>query len=62
MDYRYVRMTVIDRDGKKSFHLNSVMPTIFDDTAERALNQLIIVDRKNRFPGNETTTIQCFGF
>ncbi|MBQ9500872.1 MAG: hypothetical protein IJU70_01820 [Lentisphaeria bacterium] len=61
LDVYGINLSVIDRDGK-SFHLNSVMPTIFDDTAERALNQLIIVDRKNRFPGDETTTVQCFGF
>ncbi|MBQ7208863.1 MAG: hypothetical protein IJS01_13780 [Lentisphaeria bacterium] len=62
LDVYGFNLSVIDRDGKKSFHLNSVMPTVFDDTAERALNQLIIVDRKNKFPGNETTTVQCFGF
>ena len=54
-------ISIIDRDGK-DFHLNSLMPTIFDNNVEKALNQLIIVDRKNQFPKDETTTVQCFGF
>ncbi|MBE6406388.1 MAG: hypothetical protein E7040_10255 [Lentisphaerae bacterium] len=60
-DYYGFNLSIIDRDGK-SFHLNSIQPTIYDNNVEKALNQLIIVDRKNKFPGNETTTIQCFGF
>ena len=54
-------LSILDRDGKK-FALNSIFPTIYDNNVEKALNQLIIVDRKNKFPGSETTTIQCFGF
>lgn len=61
LDVYGFNLSIIDRDGK-NFHLNSIMPTIFDNNVEKALNQLIIVDRKNKFPGPETTTIQCFGF
>ena len=61
LDVYGFNLSIIDKD-KNSFHLNSIMPTIFDNNVEKALNQLIIVDRKNTFPGKETTTIQCFGF
>ena len=61
LDVYGFNLSIIDRDGK-NFHLNSIMPTIYDNNVEKALNQLIIVDRKNKFPGKETTTIQCFGF
>jgi hypothetical protein len=60
LDCYSFNVSIIDRDDKE-FHLNSLMPTIYDNNVEKALNQLIIVDRKNKFPKDETTTVQCFG-
>jgi hypothetical protein len=34
----------------------------FDINVEKALNQLIIIDRKSTFPHSETSTIQLFGY
>lgn len=60
-DYYGVNMAIVDVD-KKGFTINRVMPGFFPINLEKTLNQLIIVDRKNKFPHNETTTVQCFGF
>ncbi len=60
LDYYGFNLAIIDRDSK-SFTLHSAMLAEFDVNVEKGLNQLMIVDRKNRFPSGETTTVQCFG-
>lgn len=61
LDYYGINMTIVDKDSK-GISVNTLQPNPFPINLEKSLNQLMIVDRKNKFPGETTTTVQCFGF
>jgi hypothetical protein len=62
LDYYGFHVSIIDCDGKAGTKLHSAMLSHFDINVEKALNQLIIIDRKSTFPHSETSTIQLFGY